>query len=192
MNTARVDPRPLTDAAILRPLSTDDVDELHAVIEANREHLSQWLPWAPRQQREQTLEFLRAAERQAAGDDGVQLAIVERGRIVGSAGFHAIDWPRRFTSIGYWLAEDAQGHGLATRAVRACVEQAFGEWRLDRIEIRAAPDNRRSRAIPERLGFRELGLLRGVEHVGDRWVDHVVYELRAADWPAVSDSPGAP
>jgi ribosomal-protein-serine acetyltransferase len=187
-----VDPRPLTDDAILRPLTTDDVDELHALIEANREYLSQWLPWAPRQQRDQTLEFLRSAERQAAGDNGAQLAIVERGRIVGSAGFHAIDWGRGFTSIGYWLAEDAQGRGLAGRAVRACIEQAVGEWRLERIEIRAAPENHRSRAIPERLGFREIGLLRGVEHVGDRWVDHVVYELRAADWPPVSERADAP
>ncbi|MEZ5124043.1 MAG: GNAT family protein [Solirubrobacterales bacterium] len=185
-----MEPRELTGDAILRPLAVDDLAELHALIERNRAHLAQWLPWAARQQREQTLEFLRAAERQAATDNGVQLAIVERGQIVGSTGFHAIDWGRGFTSIGYWLARDAQGRGLATLSVRACVEQAFGAWRLERIEIRAAPDNLRSRAIPQRLGFRELGRLRAVEHVGDRWVDHVVYELRAADW--VSAPPAAP
>ncbi|UGS37093.1 GNAT family N-acetyltransferase [Capillimicrobium parvum] len=188
-----MEPWPICDDAVLRPFAESDADELHAAIEANRDHLSEWLPWAPRQGRAQTLEFLRTAQRQAAANDGLQLAIVERGRIVGSAGFHTIDWPRRFTSIGYWLARDAQGRGLATRAVRACVVHAFGEWRLERIEIRAAPENARSRAIPERLGFRELGVLRGVERVGDRWVDHVVYELQAADWPRpLSDRPDAP
>jgi ribosomal-protein-serine acetyltransferase len=187
-----VEPRAISEDAILRPFTVGDVDELHAAIEANREHLSQWLPWAPRQGRGQTLEYLRTAERQAAANNGVQLAIVEHGRIVGSAGFHAIDWPRGFTSIGYWLARDAQGRGLATRAVRACVELAFGEWRLERIEIRAAPENLRSRAIPQRLGFQEAGVLRGVERVGDRWVDHVVYELRAADWPSAVSEPAAP
>jgi len=188
-----VEPRAICKDAILRPFAVGDLDELHAAIEANREHLAQWLPWARRQQRAGTLEFLRAAERQAAAHDGVQLAIVEHGRIVGSVGFHAIDWARGFTSIGYWLAADAQGRGLATAAVRACIDQAFGPWQLDRIEIRAAPENLRSRAIPQRLGFRELGVLRGVERVGDRWVDHVVYELRAADRPAaVSERRAAP
>ena len=184
---------PIRDDAVLRLFAESDADELHAAIEANREHLSQWLPWAPRQGPAQTLEFLRTAQRQAAANNGLQLAIVERGRIVGSAGFHAIDWPRRFTSIGYWLAGDAQGRGLATGAVRACIDHAFGAWELERIEIRAAPENVRSRAIPQRLGFRELGVLQGVERVRDRWVDHVVYELRAADWPPpLSGSPGAP
>jgi ribosomal-protein-serine acetyltransferase len=42
--------------------------------------------------------------------------------------------------------------------------------------------NARSRAIPERLGFREEGTLREVERVGDRWLDGVIYSMLAADW----------
>jgi ribosomal-protein-serine acetyltransferase len=71
-----------------------------------------------------------------------------------------------------------------TRTVRALVDQALIGWGLNRVEIRAAPENQRSRAIPERLGFREEGVLREAEHVGDRFLDSVVYGMLAADWRA--------
>jgi ribosomal-protein-serine acetyltransferase len=43
-------------------------------------------------------------------------------------------------------------------------------------------DNRRSRSIPERLGFRQEGVLRKAELVGDRYVDHIVYVTLASEW----------
>jgi ribosomal-protein-serine acetyltransferase len=71
-----------------------------------------------------------------------------------------------------------------TEAVRAHVDHAFATWELNRILIQAAVDNGRSRAIPERLGFREEGVLREVERVGGRMLDGVVYAMLAGDWPA--------
>jgi ribosomal-protein-serine acetyltransferase len=50
------------------------------------------------------------------------------------------------------------------------------------VEIRCGVDNARSRAIPERLGFREEGELLEAERVGDRWVDLSLYAMLAADW----------
>ena len=70
-----------------------------------------------------------------------------------------------------------------TEAVRACVDHAFTTWKLNRVMIQAAVENTRSRAIPERLGFREEGILREVERIGDRMLDDVVYAMLAADWP---------
>jgi ribosomal-protein-serine acetyltransferase len=67
--------------------------------------------------------------------------------------------------------------------VRAYVDHAFGTWKLNRVAIQAAEGNARSRAVPERLGFREEGTLREVERVGDRRLDGVVYAMLAADWP---------
>ena len=71
---------------------------------------------------------------------------------------------------------------MMTRAVRAVVEHAVSVWKLNRIEIRAAVGNVRSRAIPQRLGFHEEGTLREAERVGDAYLDIVVYSMLGSEW----------
>ena len=171
----------LGDGCHLRLLREADAEELHGLVERNRAHLAEWMPWAADQTLERTTAFLRTTEVRRAENNGFEAAIVLDGRIVGALGFPGVDWVARATSIGYWLDEAHQGRGLMTRAVRALIDHAFGEWGLHRVEIKAAADNRRSRAIPERLGFRQEGLLREAERVGDRYQDLVVYGLLAYD-----------
>jgi ribosomal-protein-serine acetyltransferase len=172
----------LTPDTHLRLLEPRDADELHALVAADRQHLTPWMPWAAGQQLEDTEAFIRLTRKQIADDDGFQTTIVRAGRIVGMVGFHGVDWEARATSIGYWLAADEQGRGTMTRAVRALVDHAFAGWKLNRVVIQAAPENDRSRAIPIRLGFTEEGTLRQAEKVGDRYLDSVVYAMLADDW----------
>ena len=69
-----------------------------------------------------------------------------------------------------------------TAAVTALLRHGFRTLEFNRIEIRVGVRNRRSRAIPERLGFRHEGTLRQVERLGDRFVDHAVYGMLAPEW----------
>jgi ribosomal-protein-serine acetyltransferase len=168
----------------LRLLEESDTQELYSVIETNRDRLARWMPWAAGQTIDDTLIFIRGTREQLARNDGFQTAVIDDGRIVGVVGFHGIAWQHRSTSIGYWLAGSAQGHGTVTHAVRALVDHAFGTWRLHRVEIRAGIDNTRSRAIPERLGFTQEGVAREAERVGGRYIDQVIYATLANDWLA--------
>jgi len=175
--------RDLPGGRLLRLAEEADAAELSALIRANFDHLAPWMPWARRDYSlERALAFIRRSHDQLADDNGFQVLITERGRIVGTAGYHAVSWEARSTSIGYWLSADRQGHGIMTDTVRALVDHAFGEWQLNRVEIRAAVENVRSRAIPERLGFSEEGRLRQAELVQGRFLDLMVYSMLAADW----------
>lgn len=167
--------------ALLRPVAESDADALHAVVEANRAHLLPWMPWAA-QGRDGTVDFLRDAVARAARQEAASFLIVEHGAVVGTVGLHHTDWLNRSTHLGYWLAADAQGRGLVTRAVSALCERCFGEAGLHRVEIRTNPDNRASRAVAERLGFVEEGIARGAERHGDGYRDLIVYALLAGDW----------
>jgi len=173
----------LGDDRALRPLEDADAEELFAVIEANRAHLAAWMPFVGQTRGvADSLAFVRAARRQYEENRGMQLAVLQGERIIGVAGFHAIDWTRKSTSIGYWLAAERQGAGTMTAAVCALLDHAFDGWQLGRVEIRAGVLNARSRAIPERLGFREEGVLRSAERIGTRVIDHVVYVMTAREW----------
>lgn len=170
------------DSLGVRPLESEDASELHALIEANREHLARWMPWAADQTIEGTERFLAEAVEQLHRDDGFQAKIEPEGEIVGVAGFHSVDWVNRNTSLGYWLAADAQGRGTMTSVVGALLDHAFYEWELHRVELHCAPENARSRAIAERLSFRNEARLRETELVGGRYLDSVVYGLLQVEW----------
>jgi ribosomal-protein-serine acetyltransferase len=176
----------LFDGCWLRPLEESDTEELHALVEANRDYLSRWMPWAAGQTLEDTMAFIQRTRQQLAANDGFQIAVIEDGYVVGVVGFHGLCWQHRSTRMGYWLAESAQGRGIMTRAVRALIAHAFGTWGLHRVEIRAGVGNAPSRAIPERLGFKQEGVIQGGERIGDRYVDQVVYAMLAREWASVS------
>jgi ribosomal-protein-serine acetyltransferase len=166
----------------LRLLEETDVVELHSLIEANRAYLARWLPWAAGQTLEDTRDFIRRTRSQLSENEGFQTAIVRDGGIAGVVGYVRVDWDNRSTSLGYWLDEGQQGRGTMTKAVKLLVDHALAGWRLNRVEIRAASENRRSRALPERLGFEQEGTLREAELVDGRYLDCVVYAMLAADW----------
>jgi ribosomal-protein-serine acetyltransferase len=173
----------LGGGAAIRPLEDADAPELFALVDANRLYLRAWLPWLDGTRSEEDVaEFVADSRRRAADGLGVQFAILESGQIAGVIGFHEIDRVHAQVGIGYWVAENRQGRGLVTRAVQALCGMAFDELGLNRVEIKAATDNARSRAIPERLGFRHEGVLREGERLYDRFVDLEVYALLASEW----------
>ena len=174
----------LSDELSLVLLEPRHAEPLFRTVDENRAHLRQWLPWvddtrAP----DNTLAFIRSTQKQFGANDGFQTALVVRGEIAGMIGHIGIQWQHRATALGYWLAETHQGRGLMTLACRAYIDHAFGELGLNRVEIRAATENRRSRAVPERLGFQLEGAVRDAEWLYDRFVDHAVYGLLAREWP---------
>jgi ribosomal-protein-serine acetyltransferase len=73
-----------------------------------------------------------------------------------------------------------------TGAVGALLDHAFGVWDLHRVVIEVVVDNARSRAIPERLGFREEALLREAKLIRGRFEDAVLYAMLASEWPAAT------
>lgn len=179
---ARVKRLEIDERLSLRPVREADAAAIYSLVERDRERLARWLPWAAAQTFSATREFIAESEAQAARGDGFQAVLVRDGEIAGIAGYHRIDRANRATSIGYWLASAHEGEGVMSATVRALVDHAFGAWGLHRVVIEAAVENRRSRAIPERLGFTEEGVLREAELIGDRFLDGVLYSMLASEW----------
>lgn len=167
----------------LRVLEGRHARALFDLVDRNRDHLGRWMPWVEttRTARD-TRAFIDRGREQLRRNDGFQAGIWYRGQLVGAIGFHYWNWDSRRTEIGYWLAAEAQGKGIMTRACRAMVDYALGNLKLNRVEIRAAVGNARSRALAGRLGFAREGVLREAEWTKDRLDDQVVYGLLRAEW----------
>jgi RimJ/RimL family protein N-acetyltransferase len=87
-------------------------------------------------------------------------------RFVGRIGLH---YPEGFPDreLGWALARDFWGRGLATEAARAAADHAFRELRWDHLVSLIRPGNTRSIRVAERLGARPDGTtpMRGLEHL---------------------------
>ncbi len=178
MITLRID-----EDLVLRQLSELDATPLFDVIDSNREYLRQWLPWLDTSRTpEDTLLFIRTAQEQFNNNDGFASGIWYRNSIVGTIGFHKVDWLNRSVEIGYWLSEQYQGKGIITRSCKAFIEHAFSEWHLHRVQIRCAVGNAKSCKIPERLGFIKEGMQRDAEFLYDHYVELVIYGMLEEEW----------
>ncbi len=169
--------------AELRLLEEHQAAELFMLTDRNRSHLRRWLPWVDATTSvEVTRKFIKNALKQFATGRGFQAGLWYQSRMAGVIGYHKIDWFNRKTSLGYWLGMEFQGKGLMTKACQAMLDYAFHELKLNRVEIRCATENKRSRAIPERLGFVQEGISRQAEWLYDHYVDHVIYGVLASEW----------
>lgn len=170
----------------LRTLSLTDALNLFQRVEENREYLRRWLPWVDVTKKVADVEnFIKANILQTEENQGIQCGIFWEGNLIGMIGHHQIAWRNKFTSIGYWLAEDFTGKGIMTKACKTIIDYSFYDLNLNRIEIGAAVENKKSRAIPERLGFKLEGIQREREWLNDHFVDHALYSVLKSEWKQI-------
>jgi ribosomal-protein-serine acetyltransferase len=165
----------------LRTFTEADRDELHELVERNRENLARWLSWAQRPGPERAREHIARALSAEREGCRVERAIVLDGALVGNVGLY-LDLDNAGGAIGYWLDLDHRGCGVMTAAVRALVRHGFEKLHLHRVEIRTDVLNRSSCAVAERLGFQREGVLRESYRISDeRYSDDAVYSMLASD-----------
>ncbi|CRK82086.1 GNAT family N-acetyltransferase [Neobacillus massiliamazoniensis] len=167
----------------LKLMELKDADWIFKLTNESREYLREWLPWLDFTIKpEDTVEFIKMCLKGFSENKSLNTVILFKGEIVGVAGFNNINWSNKTAYIGYWLGEGFQGNGIMTKVAKALTEYAFIELGLNKVEIRAAVENKKSRSIPERLGFKNEGCIRQAEWLYDHYVDHVVYGILANEW----------
>ena len=102
--------------------------------------------------------------------------------ILGSCGLTRFDWTERKTEIGYWVAREARGQAVATRATRLLSRWALESLGMERVELLAQPENMASRRVAEKAGFTREGLLRHYRRRGDDRIDFVMFSLLREDF----------
>ena len=104
------------------------------------------------------------------------------GELAGTVGSGPLSEEFHSTEMGYWLGAAYEGRGVMTKTCAYLITYFFEELKLNRIEIRLSESNTRSRAVPERLGFRLEGNLRKMSYTRDGLTNCLIYSLLADDW----------
>lgn len=175
--------REIDEALELRLLDVSDAEALFQLTDGSREYLREWLGWVDTTTTvDDSRAFIEHTLRSFETRKGLTCGVFYKRKLVGTAGFNSFDWTNKIGYIGYWLSKDYQGLGIMTKVSRALTDYAFCDLKLNKVDIRAAYENERSRGIPERLGFTKEGKIRQAEWLYDHYVDHIVYGMLAREW----------
>ena len=124
----------------------------------------------------------KALEQYELGSSVPRVILDEHGEVVGMITLQSIiRGYLQSCSVGYWMAEGAQGRGLATAALREATLIAFYELHLHRVQAETSPQNFRSQRLLERLGFVKFGVAEAYVWIAGTWQDDVLYQLLTPD-----------
>lgn len=192
-----------TDRLVLRRYVREDAEQLAEVVPRNVPHLERFMEWTKHEPQtvEQRREFIDAENVKFDAGEGYTMGIFDLdGQLIGGTGFHVKDDPERL-EIGYWIDQDHEGRGLVTEAAIALTRVALEFAQSPIVDISHAPENTRSAAIPQRLGY-ELQPIEGHDchdsgqtvHAVTWWATTAVLTqepLRSTSRPRLFDNTGA-
>src|SRR5690606_8045347 len=112
---------------------------------------------------------------------GIHLAMATPDGIVGSISVYNADPQTGTAEVGYGVHPEHRGRGYATEALRGLAGHLLGTGVLNKIRLRARPDNIASLRVAEKAGFVKEGVEPGAEVDEDGVHDLVVFGLVRED-----------
>ncbi|MFC5906816.1 GNAT family N-acetyltransferase [Streptacidiphilus monticola] len=161
-----------------------DADLYRAAVTRSREHIGEWNPYEPEglpdlvHRQGETLRTFLILDREDGGLVGsCNVANIVRGRFCNGA-------------LGYTSYVPYAGTGRMTEGLQLVVDTCFrarerGGLGLHRLEINVRPENKRSLAMVERLGFRHEGFSPRMLFLDNAWRDHERFALTVEEWPGL-------
>jgi RimJ/RimL family protein N-acetyltransferase len=167
-----------TSRLVLRRMREDDLAAL--VVYRNDSRVAEYQEW-------ENYDEIKAKELitdKNPGDEGYfQFALEHKatGELIGDFMLKTQE-DKRLAEIGYTLAFNFHGKGLAREAATAVIDYAFSVLKMHRLSASADPRNLASLKLLERLGFRkEAHFVKSLWFKGD-WADDVIYGLLREEW----------
>ena len=151
--------------------------------------LRQWLPWPDKVKLPEDEYKYLVNWVQKHWEEGSGFAYVVRNKdtkdFAGLIDFFKYDEKSKTSEIGYWLIDEAVGHGYITEAVRVIEKTVFKQG-VNRIQIRTDTRNIRSLNVPKRCGYHLDGIIRaaGWADYFQDYRDENVFSKLKSEWDA--------
>ena len=105
----------------------------------------------------------------------------ENIELIGACGLSNLSRRHRKAEIGFWLLPDYWDRGLMSEAAAACIDFAFREMRLHRLEAYVEVPNRASAGLLQKLRFSREGIFRDYEYKNGQFITIACYSRLSSD-----------
>jgi ribosomal-protein-alanine N-acetyltransferase len=95
--------------------------------------------------------------------------------------------PAQSGTLGYWTGQAYARQGYMEEAILAVLHHAFVRLDLSRIEAACLPENKASRGLLEKCGFKYEGVAQSYLQIDGRWRTHVLYASLRNDRRGLTD-----
>jgi len=172
----------------LRALQEKDSEALY--VYRNQPDVMLFQGWTPKDAKEVSDYALEMQSRAPCEPGHWYQVIVEQydedtgqaGEIVGDVAFCIEKEMKKQAELGIALNTKHQGKGYAQEAVKALLDFLFETFDLHRIHLSIDPDNKASRKLTERIGFRFEGHLKSATYFRGQWCDDIIMAMLKTEW----------
>jgi len=175
---------------VIRPVRAVDAEALYDI----RQRVAPFQGRSDRTLEETRAMYFDMEKREPGSKPGWHQFVIEDagGHIVGDIGVNFDGPGPRQIEIGYSLHPDHWGGGIAGEAPSCLLQHLFDKHDVHRAVATTGADNSRSRALLERLGFRQEGTMTEswLESEDDRWSDEALYAILEREWRRANGSGG--
>lgn len=139
----------ITNELTLASLQIDDADTLFSLIQKNKAHLGEWLPWVHHcKSIEAVKTFIQSTQTTYNEQKGLEAGIQLNEQLIG---VFRLTFDQQVGNIGYWIDKDAQGQGIVTTIVKYMTD-TFAP-KVDGFEIFCPVGHVRSERVAINAGF---------------------------------------
>lgn len=176
---------------IVRTAEPTDGHLISSYFIANKAFLK---PWEPRREESfyttahWTQKLIKLNELHRLGLAYYLLIIDKQSKqMLGTVSFSNLSrFPFHACSLGYSLAESAQGRGVMTAAVKLALSYMFNVQNIHRVMASYMPRNHRSEAVLNRVGFIKEGFAKDYLLINGKWEDHNLTSIINPNWQPTS------
>jgi len=182
-----------TERMSLRPPAHSDFRAWAALRRNSEKFLTPWEPtWAlDHLTRKAFTNRVYWAQRSISGGTAVPLFMVRRAddSLLGAITLDNIRrGPAQAGTLGYWIGAPFARKGYMREAIEAVVHHGFDMLDLSRIEAACLPENKASRGVLEKSGFKYEGVAQSYLQINGRWRNHVLYANLRGDRRGKTDA----
>ena len=175
-------PRLETPRLILRRAAMRDAQDVFAY--ASDPEVARYVLWEAHRTIGDSRHLLRCLLREYREGRPSNFVIEEKssGHVIGTIGY--MNWKPENASVevGYSLARDCWGRGLATEALGAVLRHSFENLKVHRVEALHDVRNPASGRVMEKCGMKKEGVVRACARNKGEWVDAALWAILAEDW----------